>query len=366
MPVDKKDKKEKKEGKRDADDRSRSDERRKLERRSSGAEASEPEPTMRDMMKILTTINSNVSDVRSRVTQLETKSAKIDTIDASVADLTNKFKDMEARVNSVEDAQSAAKAAVKSEAVDAFEKYHTMPKGSATVEQVQKSTAGIRGWRIYAEQKQSAVPIPTAVPASSSNANAGNNRTNGLTAFQANSLVIGGWPRNTHASVRLAEAEKILEKLVQSNKHFRKPVSEFLHSSIVRVPLRPDAPRAAINMAAEEYKVCGYAPMVSHPDGTDKVLWCQGPMSPARRNRNQTLHRGLAYFKANHPQLNAEICFGSGRICFGESGTSTLVKVSYESVPTYYATLRTHNVDKDKLNDAISNSVPSSEAEALF
>jgi len=145
MPVDKKDKKEKKEGKRDADDRSRSDERRKLERRSSGAEASEPEPTMRDMMKILTTINSNVSDVRSRVTQLETKSAKIDTIDASVADLTNKFKDMEARVNSVEDAQSAAKAAVKSEAVAAFEKYHTMPAGSATVEQVQKSSAGIRG-----------------------------------------------------------------------------------------------------------------------------------------------------------------------------------------------------------------------------
>ena len=77
-------------------------------------------------------------------------------------------------------------------------------------------------------------------------------------------------------------------------------------------------------------------------------------MSPARRNRNQTVHRGLAYLKANHPQLNAEICFGSGRICFGESGTSTLVKVSYESVPTYYATLRTHNVDKDKLNDAIS------------
>ena len=189
----------------------------------------------------------------------------------------------------------------------------------------------------------------------------GSGGANGLSLFELNCLVIAGFAPGTHASERMAEAERIMEKLELSKKHFRTPVSQYLRSSVIRVPLKEGSPRSAIQMAFEEFKTCGYVPVANHRDKvtgkeSEKPIYLAGPQSPARRRRNQALRRAETYFRKHHPMLTADICFGSGRI-EDEEGYA-YVQISMDRDPTYFKLLRNRSVDRDALHKAITSPAP--------
>lgn len=179
----------------------------------------------------------------------------------------------------------------------------------------------------------------------------------GISQFQLNSLVIAGFAPGTLAKDRMDEAERIMIKLDTSKVHFKKPVSEYLRSCVIRVPLKDGAPRAAIQMAVDEFRTCGYAPTREHIDKEtkvkeDKPLYLTSPQSPARRRRNKTLRRVQGWFRKTHPEVTADICFGSGRI-EDENGFA-LVKIDMGCHPTYYKLLRDKNISNDDLHKVVT------------
>ena len=183
----------------------------------------------------------------------------------------------------------------------------------------------------------------------------------GLSHLEANCLVIGGFKWNTHSAERVLMANKILdEKIPHSRKHFGSPIVQFLQSSVIRVPLKPSAPRAAIEQAVEEYNQRDDKPLVKRDDlepGCERPVWVQAPMPPNRRRRNATLRRAEAYLLKHHKgKLDVSICWGTGSLKTTVDGVlMKLLQVTHEGVITYYATLRDKNVDKEGLQAHVTN-----------
>ena len=161
---------------------------------------------------------------------------------------------------------------------------------------------------------------------------------------------------NTQTHERVKVAKQILaEMLPTSAKHFGQPVSQYLHSSIIRVPLKSGAPRNAIGLAVEEFAMQDNKPMVVRDDvevGATRPVSVQSPMAPQRRRRNNILRRGLAYFQKFHEDLKVKTCHGTGSLKLGER---PLLKANYEGHVVYYAPLRKHHVDKNALENWIKD-----------
>ena len=345
---------------------------------------------VKDQDKMRVVVESLKVDVKASETGAKQAVEAGKQLTNSVNDIIEKLQKFNLRLTDMDTAKEKEKRADIDMARLAFATFHEKEVDAVTQEDVEASPSGIRGWISAAEAKMSPVSMASgsgdgrsgggvqgagggrgsfasAVRGGGSGTRVGVMQGGGLSHLEANCIVFGGFKFNTHANERVKVAKKILAELLpHSSKHFGNPVVQFLEFSVIRAPLKSNAPRSAIEQAVEEYALREDKPLLPRDDieaGAARPCWVQAPMEPNRRRRNAILRRALAYCDKHHAGLGAEICFGTGAL---KVDRKKLMHVNHEGHVVYYAYLRDKQIDKDALQAFTTNVKNNVEQEAEY
>ena len=163
-------------------------------------------------------------------------------------------------------------------------------------------------------------------------------------------LVIIGFERDTHKSVRTEVAKKMLDKLQVSGTHFT-VVPKFLHSNLCFVIRKNHAPQAVVSQIIEEFNANPSASNIEHEGKVYKIA-LRKPIAPGRLRRNAILKQACEYLKEKSPENkdDIDICWQNGAVKFK---TDIVFSVDYEGGKAYFEPLLTLGISKDQLSKAL-------------